>query len=71
MQLRERVRSTMEDIVHVALDGRTGDRDRILTEKAAPTDFACYQAALASFTEKCFKFSEVMYIIVFDVPWIM
>lgn len=52
----------MEDIVHVALDGsKTGDRDRILTVKETPTDFACYRAALTSFTEKCFKFSEVVF----------
>ena len=51
----------MEDIVHVALDGRTGDRDSILTVKTAPADFTCYRAALASFTDKCFKFSEVIF----------
>ena len=59
LQLRARVRSTMEDIVRKALGGKTGMADSILGKPAKPTKFDCYKPAVRRFAVKCFKFSEV------------
>ena len=59
LQLREKVRSTMEEIVRKALTGEEEKVDYILGKPAKPTNFDCYKRAVKSFAEKCFCFSKV------------
>ena len=59
LQLREKVRSTMEEIVRKALTGEEEKADHILGKPAEPTKFDCYKLAVKSFSEKCFSFSKV------------
>ena len=51
----------MEEIVHIAVQGKEGIKDSILTKPAKPTDFDCYMPAVRSFSDNCFKFSEVSF----------
>ena len=55
----------MEDIVHVALEGKSGS---ILDKVAKVTNFDCYKPAVRSFSENCFKFSEVREPVYSDIP---
>ena len=57
LQVRGKVRSTMEEIVHKAITDEKADS--ILGKPAKPTKFDCYKPALKSFSEKCFSFSKV------------
>ena len=59
LQLREKVRSTMEEIVRKALTSEEENADQILGNPAKPTNFDCYKLAVKSFSEKCFTFSKV------------
>lgn len=47
----------MEEIVHIAMEGRSGET--ILGSPARPKDFDCYMSAVNSFSEKCFNFGKV------------
>ena len=57
LQMREKVRSTMEEIVRKAVADEKADS--ILGKPAKPTKFDCYKPALKTFSEKCFSFSKV------------
>ena len=59
LQLREKVRQTVEDIVHVAAGGMDELKESIFSKTAKTTDMECYAAAVRRFSEKCFKLSEV------------
>ncbi len=58
MQLRQKVRSTMEEIVNKALGGKSGGA--VLGSPARPRDFDCYMSAVNSFSENCFDIGKVV-----------